>query len=167
MLNQNLVWTLIQHLWILRFGIVFMNILQDITFLQMISTNKNSTNYVSGQHIVNHGHIWRKKDHQRIKKRPVGGITRLNSFNFSNITRLNNIVHRGSHVVVEIPNNCLILFEGNAFYSGISTCERGNDSYLSNLRIFSYIVKNVYIIRDENINSLLQQTLCKPTCHIC
>ena len=62
-----------------------------------------------------------------------------------NITGLENVVHRGSQVVVEIPNCCLILSTGDSFHAGVSTFERSNGTYPSNLRIFSYIVENEYI----------------------
>ena len=65
-----------------------------------------------------------------------------------NITGLKNVVNRGSQVVVEIPNSCLILSTVDTFHAGFSTFERGNGTYPSNLRIFSYFVENEYITGD-------------------
>ena len=47
--------------------------------------------------------------------RPVDGIIRLKLYNCSNIIGLENGVHKGGQIVVEIPNNCLILFTGYTF----------------------------------------------------
>ena len=63
-------------------------------------------------------------------------------YNCSNITGLEKIIHRSSQVVVEIPSGCVIVFTGDTFHARVSTFERRNDSYLSNLRIFSYIVED-------------------------
>ena len=98
--------------------------------------------------------------------RHINGVKKLNIFNCSNIAGLEQTVHRGNQVVVEIPNSFLILFTGDTFHAGISTWERDNCSYPSNLRIFSYIVENEYITEDENTTSLLQQMFCKQICQI-
>ena len=87
--------------------------------------------------------------------------------NCSNITGLEQIVHRKSQVIVEIPNSCMIVFTGYTYYAGVSSIERSNGSYPSFLRIFSYIVEDDYITDDENINRLLQCQLCKQNCKIC
>ena len=73
--------------------------------------------------------------------RPVDGVTRLKVYNCSNITGLEKNIHRSSQVVVEISSGCMILFTGDTFHAGVSTFERRNGSYPSNLRIFSYIVE--------------------------
>ena len=82
--------------------------------------------------------------------RPVDGVTKLKLYTCSNITGLENLVHRGSQVVVELLNGRLILFTGNTFHTGVGIFERGNGSYPSNLRLFSYIIENEYITGDEN-----------------
>ena len=73
--------------------------------------------------------------------RPVDGVTRFKVYNCSNIIGLENEIYKSSQVVVEIPNGCMILFTGDTFHAGVSTFERRNGSYPSNLRIFSYIVE--------------------------
>ena len=76
---------------------------------------------------------------------PIDGVTRLKLYNCSNITGLENLVHKGGQVVVEIPNGCLILFTGDTFHAGVSTFHRTDGSYPSNLRLFNYIVEKEYI----------------------
>ena len=43
--------------------------------------------------------------------RPVDGATRLIVYNCSNITCLEQVVHRGSKVVVEVPDGCMIVLQ--------------------------------------------------------
>ena len=83
--------------------------------------------------------------------RPIDGVTRLKLYNCSNITGLENLVHKGGQVVVEIPNGCLILFTGDTFHAGVSTFHRTDGSYPSNLRLFSYIVEKEYLTGNEDI----------------
>ena len=67
---------------------------------------------------------------------------------------MENLVHISSQVVVEISNECMILFTGDMFHAGVSNFERRNGSYPSNLRIFSYIVEDDYLSCNENITSI-------------
>ena len=83
--------------------------------------------------------------------RSVDGVIRLKLYNCSNITGLVNLVHKGSQVVVEILNNCLILFTGDTFHAGLSTFHIADGSYPSNLRRFGYIVEKEYITGNEDI----------------
>ena len=106
--------------------------------------------------------------------RQVDRITRLKVYNCTNITGLENVVC--SQAIVEIPNGCLILFTEDNFHAGVITFEKGNSSYSSNFRFFSYIVENEHINRDDNIttlnprnfynaNSLTCQSMSKETIH--
>ena len=81
-------------------------------------------------------------------------------YNCSNITRLENVIHKSSQVIVEIPNGCMIVFTGDTIHSGVSTFERRNGSYPSNLRIFSYIVEDNFLSVDEDIKSIKGNMLC-------
>jgi len=100
--------------------------------------------------------------------RPVDGITRLKVYNCSNITGLENVIHKSSQVIVEIPNGCMIVFTGDTYHSGVSTFERRNGSYPSNLRIFSYIVEDNFLSVEEDIKSIKGNMLCTPTsCQTC
>ena len=92
--------------------------------------------------------------------RPVDRVTILKVYNCSNITGLEKIIHRSSQVVVEIPSGCMILFTGDTFHTGVSTFERHNVSYPSNLRIFSYIVEDVFLSINGNITSINGNMLC-------
>ena len=49
--------------------------------------------------------------------RPVDGATRLIVCNCSYITGLEQVVYRGSKVVVEVPDGCMIVF-----YKSYNTC---------------------------------------------
>ena len=63
-------------------------------------------------------------------------------YNCSNINGLEGVIHKLRQVIVEILNGCMIVFTGDTYNSGVSTFERRNGSYPSNLRIFSYIVED-------------------------
>ena len=91
---------------------------------------------------------------------PVDGVTRLKVYNCSNITGLEKNIHRLSQVVVEIPSRGIILFIGDTFHAGVSTFERRNGNYPSNLRIFSYIVEDDFLSINENITSIKGNMLC-------
>ena len=62
-------------------------------------------------------------------------------YNCSNITGLENALHKGGQVVVEISNGYLILFIGDTFHAGVSTFHKVDRNYPSKLRLFSYIVE--------------------------
>ena len=51
--------------------------------------------------------------------RHVDGLTRLKVYNYLSITGLENVVHRSSQVILEIPNGCLILCMGDTFHAGV------------------------------------------------
>ena len=85
---------------------------------------------------------------------PVDGVTRLKMCNCSNITSLEQTVHRKSQVIVEIPNGYIIVFTGDTCHVGVSSIERSNSRYPSFLRIFSYIVEDDYFSDDENITKI-------------
>ena len=71
-----------------------------------------------------------------------------------------NDIHKSSQVALEIPSGCMILFTGDTYHVGVSTFERRNGSYPSNLRIFSYIVEDIFLSYNENIKSIKVNTLC-------
>ena len=108
-----------------------------------------------------------KKESRFSYIRPVDGVTRLKMCNCSNITGLEQTVHRKSQVIVEIPNGCMIVFTGNTCHAGVSSIERSNGGYPSFLRIFSYIVEDDYTSDDENITKIPQSQLFRLTCSIC
>ena len=77
--------------------------------------------------------------------RPVDGDTRLIIYNCANITGLKQIVHRGSKVVVEVPDGCMILFTNHKIHVGHKIHEKQSDIYSSHLRMFAYIVEQDYV----------------------
>ena len=87
-------------------------------------------------------------------------------YNSSNITGLKKEVHKSSQVVVEIPSGCVIIFTGDTFHARVSTFERRNGSYPSNLRIFSFIVEYNVLSDNENITSIKGNMLC-TNCQTC
>ena len=95
-----------------------------------------------------------KKESRFSYIRPDDLVTRLEICNCLNITGLEQIVHRKSQVIVEIPNSCMIVFTGDTYHTGVSSIERSNGSHPSFLRIFSYIVDDDYITDDENISRI-------------
>ena len=52
------------------------------------------------------------------------------------------------------------------YHIGVSTFERRNGSYPSNLRIFSYIVEDDYLSGDENITAI-KGNMLRSNCHTC
>ena len=81
-------------------------------------------------------------------------------YNCSNITGLEEIVHRSSQIVVGIPDACVILFTGDTFHAEVSIFVRRNGSCPLNLRIFSYIVEDDYLSGDENITAIKGNMAC-------
>ena len=58
---------------------------------------------------------------------PDDGATRLIIYNCSNITGLEQIVHRGSKVVVKVPDRCMILFTNHinhTNHTGVKSYEK-------------------------------------------
>ena len=158
------------NLWILLFGFVWTNILN----LNIVIKNINKYKFYQVVHPANPSSFIELKEKNKFYKqsifsyiRPVDGVTRLKLYNCSNITSLENIVHRSSQVVVEITNWCMIILAGDNFHAGVSTYERRNGSYPSNLRIFSYIVKNCFLSDNEDITAIQGSMLCSNCCQIC
>ena len=60
-------------------------------------------------------------------------------------------------LLFERPNGYLILFTGYTFHAGVSTFQREDGSYPSNLRLFSYIVEKEYTTGNEGITSIQQK----------
>ena len=47
--------------------------------------------------------------------RPTDVTTRFIVYNYSNITRIEFIIHRGSKVIVEVFDGCMIIFTSDTF----------------------------------------------------
>ena len=87
--------------------------------------------------------------------RPVNGATRLIVYNCSNITGLEQIVHRGSKVVVEVPDGCMIAFINYTIHAGVKSYEKQGGMSSSHLRMFAYIVEQDYVQITYCITKLL------------
>ena len=83
--------------------------------------------------------------------RPVDGATRLIVYNCSNVTSLENLVHRGSKVVVEVPDGCMILFTNHTVHAGVKSYEKHGEQYSSHLRMFAYIVEEAHFLTEDSI----------------
>ena len=79
---------------------------------------------------------------------------------------MENFIRRSSQVVVEIPSECILLFTADTFHAGVSTFEKCNGSYSSNLHIFSYIVEEDILSINENITLIKGDMLC-TNCQTC
>ena len=55
--------------------------------------------------------------------RPVDGVTRLIDYNCSNVTGLEQVIHRVSKVVVEVPDGCMIVFTNHTIHTGVKSYE--------------------------------------------
>ena len=89
------------------------------------STNKYNIcqvkdNNESSHYCVSPSRIMFVKESRFSYIRPVDGATRLIVYNCSNITSLENVVHRGSKVVVEVPDGCMILFTNHTVHAGVN-----------------------------------------------
>ena len=67
--------------------------------------------------------------------------TRLIVYNCSNITGLEQIVHRCSKVVVEVPDGCMIVFTNHTIHTGVKSYEKQGGIYSLHLRMFIYIAE--------------------------
>ena len=56
--------------------------------------------------------------------RLVDGATRLIVYNCSNITGLEKNVHRGSKVVVEVPDGGMLIFTNHTIHAGVKSYEK-------------------------------------------
>ena len=69
----------------------------------------------------------------------------INSLQLLQYNRLEKNVHRGSKVVVEVRDGCMIVFTNHTIHAGVNTYQKGGDIYLSHLRMFTYIVEQDYV----------------------
>ena len=99
--------------------------------------------------------------------RPVDGDTRLIVYNCSNITGLEQRVHRGSKVVGEVPDSCMVVFTNHAIHAGVKTYEKQGGVYSSHLRMFAYIVEKDYIQTEGSITTMLADDKCHLSCATC
>ena len=99
--------------------------------------------------------------------RPIDGNTRLIVYNRSNITALDGVIHRGSKVVVEVPDGCMIVFTSDKFHADVRSYERRGGIYPVHLRLFVYIVEDNYISISEDVSKMSTTNKCDANCLTC
>ena len=82
---------------------------------------------------------------------PIHGSTRVIVYNSSNVTYMEGTVHHGAKVIFEVPEGCMIVFTNDTFHTGIKSYAKYKGNYLSHLRLFAYIVEEIFIYFDESI----------------
>ena len=60
-------------------------------------------------------------------------------------------VHRGAKVIVEVPEGCMIVFTNGIFHAGVKSYAKYGGNYLSHLRFFAYTVEDNYISIEDSI----------------
>ena len=80
---------------------------------------------------------------------------------------MEQVVHRGSKVVVEVPNWCMIVFTNHTIYAGVKTYEKHSGTYSSHLRMFAYIVEEDHFQTEDIIIKLLADDKCSLPCETC
>ena len=80
---------------------------------------------------------------------------------------MERLVHRGSKVVVEVPDACMIVFKSHTIHTGVKTYEKQGGLYSSHLRMFAYIVEEGYVQTKDSITKLLDDDKCYLSCATC
>ena len=75
-------------------------------------------------------------------------------------------VHCGEKVIVEIPEGCMIAFTSDIFYASVKSYAKYGGNYLSHLRLFAYIVDDTYTSIDESIEKNSRAIECEKNCTI-
>ena len=136
----------------------------------LTNSNKYNICQVKNNNISSHYSVSLKtyvKESRFSYIRPVDGATRLIVYNCSNITSLDNVVHRGSKVVVEVPDGCMILFTNHTVHAGVKSYEKHGGQYSSHLRMFAYIVEEGHLQTQDSITKVLNEMECKLPCETC
>ena len=84
--------------------------------------------------------------------RPIDRNTRLLFYNSSNTSKVEDIIHRGSKVIVEVHEGRIIKFISETFHTGVKTYDRKTDGYLPHLRLFTYIVDQNYVSTRDKVS---------------
>ena len=51
-------------------------------------------------------------------------------------------VYRGTKVIVEVPEGCMIVFTNDIFHASVKSYAKYGGNYLSHPRLFAYIVED-------------------------
>ena len=60
-------------------------------------------------------------------------------------------MHRGAKVIVEVPEECMIVFTNDTFHVDVKVYAKYGGNYLSRIRLFAYIVDDKCTSIDESI----------------
>ena len=55
-------------------------------------------------------------------------------------------VHRGAKVIIEVPQGCMIVFTSDTFHAGVKSYAKYGGNYLSYLRLFAYIDEESFFL---------------------
>ena len=80
---------------------------------------------------------------------------------------MEQVVHRGSKVVVEVPDGCMIVFINHTIYAGVKIYEKHGGTYSSHLCIFAYIIEEDHFQTEDTITKLLADDKCDLLCEKC
>lgn len=77
-----------------------------------------------------------------------------------NITRVEGIIHCGSKVIVEVLDECIIIFKSDTFHVGVKFYFRTSGTYLPRLRLFTYTVDQS-CVSIKDVSKMLEKNKCK------
>ena len=80
---------------------------------------------------------------------------------------MEKIIHRGSKVVVEVPDGCMILFTNHSIHAGVKSYEKHGGVHSSHLRMFAYIVEEGHFQTEDSITKVLNEDKCDLLCETC
>ena len=68
-------------------------------------------------------------------------------------------VHRGAKVIIEVPEGCMIVFTSDTFHAGVKSYAK--------CRLFAYIIEDIYCSIDESKETISRTIECDTNCTIC
>ena len=80
---------------------------------------------------------------------------------------MEQLVQRGSKVVDEASDGCMILFKNHAIHTSVKTYEKQGGIYSSHLRMFAYIIEENYVPTEDSITKMLVGDKCHSSCATC
>ena len=76
-------------------------------------------------------------------------------------------MHRGAKVIVEVPEECMIVFTNDTFHVDVKVYAKYGGNYLSRIRLFAYIIDDKYTSIDESIEFFSRSIECEKNCTSC
>ena len=74
---------------------------------------------------------------------------------------MRNIIHTRLEIAVEIPDDCVTIVTSDTMYIRYKIWINFRDSFISSLRLYSYIADDQYCILNDNITVLKQSMIYK------